>query len=773
MVRRWKTVVTAFSALALGLPAVAWAADTPAPPPAAAHEPPYTIHIARATGPIVVDGDLSDPAWKDAQPIEKWWETNPGDNVEPKVKNVGRMAYDDKYLYVALEFDDPDPKKIRAPYADRDNVDSTTDYGGIILDADNDRKTAVLFLANPRGIQYDSMNSDASGSEDNSPDWFWDSAAKINDHGWTLEIRIPFSSLRYPKKDVQTWGMMLYRNYPRDRRYQMFTVRQPRESNCFICNEQTLEGLSGLPHGGNFVIAPYGVAHQESTPRGDLGTELVNPAPNYDAGVDAKWAPNAGTSIDATINPDFSQVESDVAQISANERFALFYPEKRPFFLERVDLFQTPVQAVYTRTITDPLWGARATGQAGNTSYTALITHDNGGGSVILPGPYGSDFADQDFQSTVGIARVRQDFGQSFVSGLVTDREIEGGGYNRVMGPDFQWRPKQGETMTGQILFSDTRTPDLGCAPGTCFPEEWDGRRMQSHAAELWYQHNDKHWDAFANYRDYGDDFRADVGFVPQVGFREQYVEGGYSRYPTHGFLSRQRIFVQGDYVQDRDKNLIDRFVTDGTGMDGLANSFLRFWVRGEDVRAIDALTGVGTVLPRRQFYTTLSASPWHWLTRVEFDGNYGVDVDFTRARPGHGGQVALTATLRPTNHIQIDLLGNRRWLDVEHDGTESRLFTAQVQRFRGVYTFNSKSFLRLIVQRVAESQDSALYGFTPPLPPKSEDINWSALFAYKLNWQSVLFFGYQDSREWSPTTTELEQAGRSFFLKVSYAFQH
>src|SRR5580765_1038023 len=379
------------------------AAEPPAEPPAqpsipATVAPP--IRIARATGPIVIDGDPSEAAWKDAAPVETWFETNPGDNVEPKARNVGRLAYDDKYLYAAFEFDDPEPKNIRAPYADRDNVDSTTDYGGIILDPDNDRKTAILFLANPRGIQYDSINSDTNGNEDNAPDWFWDSAAKINDHGWTLEIRIPFSSLRYPKGNPQTWGVMLYRNWPRDRRYQMFSTRLPRGSSCFICNEQTLEGLSDLPPGGNWVVAPYAVARQESTPRGDLGTDLVNPAPDYDAGIDTKWTPNAGTTLDLTYNPDFSQIESDVAQITANERFALFFPEKRPFFLEGIDLFNTPLQAVYTRTITDPLWGARATGKLGDTSYTALLTHDDGGGTVIIPGPDGSQFADQDFEST-------------------------------------------------------------------------------------------------------------------------------------------------------------------------------------------------------------------------------------------------------------------------------------------------------------------------------------------------------------------------------------
>jgi hypothetical protein len=752
------------------------AAEPPAQPAAPTTAGP-PIRIARATGPIVIDGDPSEPAWKDAAPVETWFETNPGDNVEPKVRNVAWLAYDDRYLYAAFEFDDPEPKNIRAPYADRDNVDSTTDYGGIILDPDNDRKTAILFLANPRGIQYDSNNSDTNGSEDTAPDWFWDSAAKINDHGWTLEIRIPFSSLRYRKGNPQTWGVMLYRNWPRDRRYQMFTTRLPRGSSCFICNEQTLEGMSDLPHGGNWVIAPYGVARQESTPRGDLGTDLVNPAPTYDAGIDTKWTPNAGTTVDLTFNPDFSQIESDIPQITANERFALFVPEKRPFFLEGVDLLSTTIQAVYTRTITDPKWGARATGKVGNTSYTVLVANDDGGGSVIIPGPYGSDFADQDFHSTVAIGRVRHDIGQSYVSGLFTDREISGGGHNRVIGPDFQWRPKEGEVLTGQVLYSDTRTPDLGCPPGTCFPEEWDGRRMKSHAADFWYQHTDSQWDSFVEYRDFGDGFRADDGFVPQVGFREGFVEGGWSRHPTKGFVSRQRIFLQGDYVEDRPGALIQTFISPGTGIDGRANSFLRFWVIEERVRAFDTVTGEDSILPRRRFRTTLSASPWSWLTRVQLDGTYGLDVDFVRARNGHGGQVTFNATVRPTDHLAIDLLADRRWLDVPDGADESRLFTAKVERMKATYTFTSRIYTRLIVQRVATRRDPDLYGFVPPdVPPeaKSEFTSISALFAYKLNWQSVLFFGYGDEQEWAPPpgTGDLERSSRSFFLKLSYAFQ-
>jgi hypothetical protein len=200
------------------------------------------IAIRRAEGPITVDGDLSDPGWRGATKIETWYETNPGDNVPPKVKSVGYLTYDDHFLYAAFEFQDPNPTLIRAPYADRDNISSDTDYGGIILDPRHDGRTGLLLLANPRGIQYDAVSDDVSGIEDPSPDFFWESAGRITKEGWVLEMRVPFSSLRYPKADVQTWGIMLYRNYPRDYRYQIFSTRLPRGTPCFICNESQLTG---------------------------------------------------------------------------------------------------------------------------------------------------------------------------------------------------------------------------------------------------------------------------------------------------------------------------------------------------------------------------------------------------------------------------------------------------------------------------------------------------------------------------------------------------
>jgi hypothetical protein len=174
-----------------------WSLLTVLGPSLAAGQSPLSgdsIRISRASGPITIDGDLSDAGWRGATVVEKWYEVNPGDNLEAKVRNVGHLAFDDEFFYAGFEFDDSNPASIRAPFADRDNTPGWTDYGGVILDTRNSGHTAQLLVVNPHNIQYDSISDDASG-EDSSPDFFWESATKITARGWTLEMKIPFSSL--------------------------------------------------------------------------------------------------------------------------------------------------------------------------------------------------------------------------------------------------------------------------------------------------------------------------------------------------------------------------------------------------------------------------------------------------------------------------------------------------------------------------------------------------------------------------------------------------
>lgn len=731
-----------------------------APPLITAQEQNVPIEIRRAGGSITIDGELNDPGWQNAPRVEKWYETNPGDNIEPAVKSVGYLAYDDRFFYAAFEFYDPNPSQIRAPYADRDNVGGNTDdYGGVILDTRNDRKTAVLLLVNARGIQYDAITDDSSG-EDASPNWFWDAATRITNDGWRLEMRVPFSSLRYEQtKGPQEWGILLYRNMPRDRRYQIFSGRLPRGGNCFICHRNPLIGLSDLPSGGHYVAAPYITARQIGAPRqGVLGNEFVNRPVAADAGLDFKWTPNADTALDATLNPDFSQVESDVAAISTNERFAIFFPERRPFFLEGVELFSTPLPAAYTRTITSPRWGLRTTGKAGANRYTVLVTQDRGGGDVVIPSREGSSFAFQDFESTVLIGRVRRDFGTSFISFLTTARESEGGAHNRVFGPDFRWQIGDRDTVTAQILYSDTETPNR--------PElssEWTGRKLQSFGGEIWWSRSTRTYDTFLWYRDIGTDFRADNGFIPQVGYRLNFGEVGYTVRPEKRFFSRIRTFALAEYHSGQNGDLLYRRVSAGFGCDGKYRLNCRFRYARDGVRTRDI------VLDRDRLYYEVFLSPSKKLARVGLYGWVGDSIDFVRSRLGRGASVSLDGTVRPNDHLQIGLTSTVQWLNIRGD----RLFTSQIERLNATYTFSSKMFVRAIFQNTRTNFDRDLYGLSPDqLPQHSGDFATQLLFAYKLNWQTVVYVGLSDLREVTGEEGALEPSERQFFTKISYAFQ-
>lgn len=741
-----------------GLPLAA--AQPPARPPAKV--------IRRAAGPITIDGSLSDPGWKGATVYDTWFETNPGDNTPPKVKSVGYVTYDDRFFYVGIEMWDPNPSQIRSVYGDHDNLSGNVDdYAGVLLDTRDDGKTGYLFLVNFHNTQYDATTDDASG-EDSSPDFFWDSATKRTDHGWNVELRIPFSSLRYVGSSPARWGITLYRNMPRDRRYQMFTDKLPRGGNCFVCQWGQLTGLEGLPAGGHIVAAPYTSARLDGAREGDLGTPVHYDSPVGEAGADVKWTPTANTAVDATLNPDFSQVESDVAVISTNQRFAIFFPEKRPFFLEGTDLFASPIQAVYTRTITAPRWGLRSTGKFEKNAYTVLVADDRGGGSVIVPSALGSDFADQNFKSTVFVGRFKHDLGgNSFVSLLGTARELSGGGHNRVLGPDFRWVSEK-QTVSGQLLFSDSRTPDR-----PDLASEWNGQTLRSHAGDFWYQYSSRTNDFFSEYKDFGKKFRADNGFVPQVDYRSNYVELGHTYWPKDAFFSRVRAFSMAQYDAQQNGARLYSLLSAGVGADGKFRSFTRFRYAYEKVRSDNEAvrSGKQQIFTRHQLLYTVQFGLSRILSFVTFDGWVGQDVDFANNRLARGANTTMTGTLRTNDHLQIDLTAGERWLS-ENLGPEGtgRLFTSQVERVRAMYTFNSRMFLRAIVQNQRTNRNVALY--VDEADHHGGSLATQLLFAYKINWQTLVYLGVGDQQAATIDEGTLRPDTRQVFMKVSYAFQ-
>jgi hypothetical protein len=391
-------------------------------------------------------------------------------------------------------------------------------------------------------------------------------------------------------------------------------------------------------------------------------------------------------------------------------------------------------------------------------SYTLLATGDAGGGTSIIPGPSESTLVDQPAGSTVLIGRMKYAFGRNYVGLLTTDREMrDGQGFNRLAGPDFQWRPTNDDSINGQFLLTGSQLPNRTDLDGSL-----DGRSLSGGASWLGWNHNTRHLDATGGYRDFASGFRADAGFVPQVGYRAANAGGGWTVRPS-GLIRRERSFVNVERQADHNGGLIQQTVEIGAGMDTRLGGFLQF-------RYLDDRIGTGGfTFPRRRFAYAVSVNPSRHIAQIGVNGTVGEEVDFANSRPGRGSTINASATLNPSDHLELTGLWNVRWVDVQPAGPYQRLFDAQVSRLRATWSFNAHAFIRLIAQYVSTTQDPSLYIDT--VDRRSADLTGSALFAYKINWQSVLFVGYGDDRQ-VDDTHGLTPVGRQLFVKISYAFQ-
>ena len=366
---------------------VAWGAEAPETAegaPGRQGRPP--LRIQRAASKIAIDGSLDEPAWQTAATMELRYETRPAENTAPPVRTEIFLAYDEDHFYMAFRAHDPNPSEIRAHVTDRDKAFSD-DFVGVVLDTFNDERRAFEFFVNPLGVQMDMFQDDVSGNEDESWDAIWDSAGKITASGFEVEIAIPWSSLRFPRAEGdQTWGFDALRFYPRTQRHRISSHPLDRNITCYLCQASKMTGFAGVTPGKNVEIAPTVTANRTDRREDDLLDRPIREG-SYETelGLTAKWGITPSLTLNAAINPDFSQVEADAAQLDVNTQFALFFPEKRPFFLEGADFFRSPFEAVFTRNVANPGLGGQAHGQGGEERHRRL----RGPGRADDPHPAG------------------------------------------------------------------------------------------------------------------------------------------------------------------------------------------------------------------------------------------------------------------------------------------------------------------------------------------------------------------------------------------------
>jgi len=633
---------------------------------------------------IALDGILDEAAWLRAPAHGAFhqYDPHPGTGAAPFETRV-RFAFDAHALYVAVHALDPQPQRIRAPFARHDKVLRGQDFVVLYVDAIGSRAAAQFFRVNARGAKSDGVQT--TDYEDFSPDFDWDCAARITADGYAVEMRIPFATLRFAHASSVPWRVMLGRSIPREQTYLFLSVPLPRQAQSFLAELAPLAGFSGPTSESTWSARPYATVRRLTESPDDLATRR-NQA---ELGVDLKYRPRADWVIDATLNPDFSQIELDTPQLSRNTQFALFFPEKRPFFLEGSDLFQMPTDSLYSRSVTDPRWGLRATYRSEALAGALLTAHDEGRGLVLVPGPFATATATQPpARATIARARWNVPGVDSLTFGAIaSDRQYDTAGINQVGGPDMVWQFTGNDRLRAQYLSSST----------TALPDTdhvlRKGQRIRGHLAFLDWNHSSEHNHAELRYREASNGYRNDNGFQPQADFRS--VNGLFNhQFRRSAVLHEITPFIAATGTETSSSSqTVERQAEVGLFLAGPRK--LEIETKWHPRHRQRARAG-GVLHELHNIEVHITANPSRMLTQINVDFDLGRRVDLAddSVRPSLAWSAG--ARIRAGDRLEFEPLVSRLQLD----GASDRVFTETVAQLLSVAHFSSYDSLRLIVQR-------------------------------------------------------------------------
>jgi len=723
------------------MPAAAEAQATPAA---------KTPHrVPALAGKIKLDGVLNEAAWATALKLELNYEVRPGENITPPVKTDVLLVYSTSYLYVAFRAYDPNPASVRARIRERDNF-AGDDWVGISLDTFNDQRRSYSFLCNALGVQADEIADNEGGGE--SWDAIWNSAGRINGEGYVVEMAIPFSSLSFQRKKdgmEQIWGIDAVRSYPRSLRYMISLFPWDRSNNCYMCQASQLIGFAGATPGRNIELDPTLSSIFTQERDGFPDGKFTEKEKKVDPGLSARWGITPNLTLNAAVNPDFSNVEADIPQLDINTRFALYYPEKRPFFLEGAGIFTSRFQAINTRALADPDWGVKLTGKQGKHTIGFFSVQDSIT-NFLLPGRQASQSRSLAVSNVGSVLRYRHDVGKSSTLGLVvTDREGEGY-FNRMVGVDGDLRVTPKDRIRFQLLGSQTRDPE-----GISGKSEND--TMRGAALDVYYLHDTRSLDWYLGYTDVGEGFRADLGFMPQTGYRNYTGGAAYSwNRPRGHWFTVLNVGSGYKLEKDYDNNLLAKAVTFDFNYIGPAQSYFNLTAN------VGKQSYGGFEFNDNYVYFNGAVRPSGTL-EFFFNGLVGDGIDYDDIRLGKRLQLGGTVRLNLRRHLECLLNQQFERLSAE----PGRLYTANISYLRFVYHFNRRIFLRATLKYVDYHYNPEHY--VSAVEPLFRHLFSQVLLSYELNPRTVLFMGYSDN-SYGYENIRLTQSNRTVFIKLGYA---
>ncbi len=754
------------------------------------------IAAPRAADPdIAIDGRLDDAAWSEAALLTGFSQFDPTEGIPATQETEVLLLISEDAIYFGVRAFDDNPGGIRATLGERDTFYRTDDYIQFVLDTFNDQRQAYSIVANPLGVQQDGLWIEGRVGRfgrnfgppiDWNPDFVWDSEGQVEDWGYALEVRIPFKSIRFPESNDQEWGLQVFRKIQRTGFDDSWAPVTKDVANRLTLSG-SLTGLRDLDRGLFLELNPVLTGTRQGTY--DAGAKAFEREPvSGEFGLNAKYGLTSNLTLDATYNPDFSQVEADAGQIAVNERFALFFEEKRPFFLEGTEIFTMPKNLVYTRSVINPVAGAKLSGKVGGFQLGYLGAVDEVG-----------DSGDLVERPVVNLLRARRDLGSASTLGMVyTDRTTSGDEYNRMLGFDGRFVMARRYTLT--VIGAGSRT-------ATTSSDDETGSYLS-----LQFQRASPTLTFNLDLEDVAHGFDAASGLIPRVGdtrlqsrleynFRgepgalvEQFRPGfDASFFWDHDSFWGREVFEEAEVRYGVTTSLRNNitvllaatarrydfgaadydglFVDDGRGG---ATPFVA------DQDPFGLLHGLGGFFWVNSWDKLRGRVRWGYSQDAVFDLRYGVPIEV-----GTGWDADIAAYAYPTRHLSAELGLRYQSLARESDGTLA--LEAVIPRIKTQYQFNRALFLRTIVEYGAQMRRNLVDPATgrPLLGCSSgdcslrsgsdaNDFGIETLLSYEPTPGTVFFVGY--SRQMEDTERlrfrDVRPTADGLFAKVSYRFR-
>ncbi len=715
--------------------------------------------IPRTSESITIDGLPSEKAWQEALQIDLTYEVSPGENLKARVKTSAYLISNDQSLFILIKAADPQPEKIRAYLSERDDI-SHSDHISISLDTFNDSRKAFKFAVNAIGVQSDAIIDEITGNEDIAWDSVWQSFGTLTPSGYQIELAIPFKSLRFiDQPESKRWKIKIERVWPREVVYSFTNITNDRNNECSLCQYEEVTGFANITPAQNITLIPA-LTFSQSDSRPNASSDWSSGDLDDRQSLDLRWGINQNLYLNATLNPDFSQVEADSLQLQTNKRFAIRTDEKRAFFVDGADYFSNWSKLVHTRLFTEPEYGIKLTGKSGEHSYGVIVLEDKDTNFLITDNQSSRLIRLDGIKSENQLLRYRYDTGEKGNLGFTYTSRDAGDYSNELMSFDGKYWFTPSTYFKFQAI--TTETTDSEYTKVNFFEPGYSNDSLSGDALSLNLTHSTRDWSAILTHHYFEDGFRADSGFVSRSDWVSSSVGLQYRWYPSNDNAWWNR--VDADFTISEVTNIegerLNLFRQGGVELSADYQSYFggRFYDDTQNFVTQKLLSTLNPILLLQDYEVKIyelygGFSPVAGVD-IELFYEWGDDVEFSSAQIGKLETVQSSANYQFNDNWRFTL----EYINQSMRVNGNTAFDVHLTNFRAAYQFDVRQSLRLTLQSQRESSDKSLAS--------------QLLYTYKLNPFTLFYMGYSDNAIADQQNIQLERIDRTVFVKFSYAWQ-